>query len=56
MEGTIHLSGNIHAAGAYLTKFSQDSMETMKVDTIIIYDLWLQAELRGRASYKNDRT
>ena len=48
MEGTIHLPLEISThQGIILISFSQDSMETMKVDTIIIYNLWLQAELRA---------
>ena len=48
MEGTIHLPVEISMQqGIILPSFSQDSMETMKVDTIIIYNLWLQAELRA---------
>ena len=48
MEGTIHLPVEISMQqGIILPSFSQDSMETMKVDIIIIYDLWLQAELRA---------
>ena len=48
MEGTIHLPLEISPhQGIILPSFSQDSMETMKVDTIIIYNLWLQAELRA---------